>query len=63
MFNLISPSKPELRPAMNKEKQRFGDIARLHIMYLDPIDSHVLVLPILGIQQTGWRTGSGLDME
>ena len=32
-------------------------------MYLDSIDSHVLVLPILWIQQTCWRTGSGLDME
>ena len=32
-------------------------------MDLDSIDSHVLVLPILGIQQTGWRIGSGLDME
>ena len=32
-------------------------------MDLDPIDSHVLVFSILGIQQTWWRTGSGLDVE
>ena len=63
MFNLISPGKPELRPSMNKEKQRFVDVSGLHIMDLYSIDIHVLVFSILGIQQTGWRSGSGLDVE
>ena len=63
MLYLVSPGEPKLGPAVNKNYQRFVDVSRLDIVQLHTVDCHVLVLPVLGVQQTGGRAWSRLDME
>jgi len=43
MSNLVSPGIPKLWETVKKEQKWFVGVSRLHIVQLDPIDSHIVV--------------------
>ena len=63
VLNLVSPCKPELWKAMDKEYERFAGVPRLHVVYPDPVHPHELVLAVLGVQEAGGGRGPGLHPE
>ena len=48
---------------MYEEYERFAGVPGLHVVYLDPVDPHDLVLAVLGVQEAGGGRGPGLHPE
>ena len=48
VLDLVSPGKPELRPAVHKEQEGLVGVPRFHIVQPHPIHTHVLVLSVPG---------------
>ena len=48
---------------MDKQKERLASVSSLHIVNLDTIDCHELVLTILRVLKTCGGTGPGLHCE